>query len=183
MRTEEKWQELKWKYLNKFPLRLQQDLKKFNNTKIPTIEESAFIYGEVQTGKTVLAAQLMMEELKEIYLKALPDRHNRTLFVSFPDMLADIKSTYSSPENTEQVLSKYMNAHMLVLDDFITTRPTDWVVEIIYHLINYRYENMKKTIITSNYNLAELEEILQEQRITSRISRSYTIIKKQPYGK
>jgi DNA replication protein DnaC len=181
MRTEKKWNELKWKYLHKFPLRLQRDLKEFDSNKVKQAEESTFIYGDVKAGKTVMAAQMMMAELKDVYLHAIPEAHNKTLFVGFPDMLLEIKATYSSPESTEEVLHKYMDAYFLVLDDFITTRPTDWVVEMIYHLINYRYENLKKTIITSNYSLPELEDILHEQRITSRISRSYVIIKKQSY--
>lgn len=181
MRTEKNWNSIKWRYLPKFPLRVQKDLQQFENPKTSMVEDSIFIYGEVRTGKTILAAQYMMNELKDIYLNAYPDKHNRTIFVSFPDMLANIKKTFNSPDRTEDVMNVYMDAHMLVLDDFITTRPTDWVIEIIYHLINYRYENMKKTIITSNFSLDQLENILQDQRITSRIERSYTKIEKQPY--
>ena len=181
MRTESKWQEIKWRYLPKFPPRVQRDLKLFDNPKVKQTEDSIYIYGEVQTGKTLLAAQIMMAELKDIYLSALPDKHNRTLFVSFPDMLMEIKSTYNAVERTEDTLLKYYNAHMLILDDFLTSRPTDWVVEIIYHLINYRYEHLLKTVITCNVDLHGLEAVLHEQRITSRISRSYTIIEKQPY--
>lgn len=94
-------------------------------------------------------------------------------------MLAEIKATFGKQDGeTDKVMQRYLQAHFLVLDDFITTRPTDWVLELLYHLINYRYEYCKTTIITSNYSLQELEEILQEQRIISRISRSYKIIKK-----
>lgn len=183
MRTNKKWDELKWRYLSKFPLRVQRDLQKFESSKIVSPEESTFIYGEVSSGKTVLAAQMMFAELKDIYLHAYENKHNRTLFVSFPDMLTEIKSTFNSPEKTEDVLNRYMTAHFLVIDDFVTTRPTDWVVEIIYHLINYRYEQMLKTIITSNYDLEKLETMFNDQRIVSRISRSYTVINKQRYTK
>jgi len=179
MRTNKKWEELKWRYLPKFPLRLQRDLKLYDNHKLESITDSVFIYGEVQTGKTILAAQMMMLELRRIYINAIAEHHNKTLFVSFPDMLADIKRTYGSPENTDDILRKYWNATFLVIDDFVTTRPTEWVVETIYALINYRYENLLTTVITSNYGLKELESILGEQRITSRISRSYTVINKQ----
>jgi DNA replication protein DnaC len=96
-------------------------------------------------------------------------------------MLAKIKNTFGNGESTEAVMEVYLNAHLLVLDDFVTVRPTDWVIETLYHLINYRYEHMKKTVITCNFSLEKLEEMLQEQRITSRISRSYTVIKRQSY--
>jgi DNA replication protein DnaC len=48
----------------------------------------------------------------------------------------------------------------------------------LYHLINHRYEYMKKTIITSNYTLEELEQRLNDQRITSRINRMCKIEEK-----
>lgn len=179
MRTEKNWDKIKERYLSKFPLRVQKDLKQFGSGPVVSSDESMFIWGEVQTGKTILAAQMMMQELKDIYLFARLDQHNKTIFVSFPDMLSSIKSTFNSPESTDAVMKVYMEAHMLVLDDFITTRPTDWVIEIIYHLINYRYEHCLRTIITSNFDLPQLEEILKEQRITSRINRSYLVIKKE----
>lgn len=181
MRTEEEWNKIKSRYLNKFPLRVQSDLQKLKLKFVKRPQESMFIYGEVRTGKTILAAQMLVEELKHIYLKGITGKHNSTLFVSFPEMLAEIRSTFGGAEKTDQVMQKYLNAHFLVLDDFITSRPTDWVLEILYYLINYRYEHMLITIITSNFSLTELEEILQEQRIISRISRSYTIIEKKKF--
>jgi len=181
MRTEQKWESLQGKYLIKFPPRIQRDLKQIKATNQERTENSLFIHGSINTGKTILAAQLMMQEMKHIYLNALPDKHNKTLFVSFPAMLAEIKSTFSGAVSTDTVMQKYLGAHLLVIDDFITTRPTDWVMDLLYYLVNHRYEYLLKTIITCNYSLTALEELLQDQRITSRFNRSYTIIQKQPY--
>jgi DNA replication protein DnaC len=181
MRTEEEWNKIKHRYLNKFPLRVQNDLQKLKLKSVKRPQESMFIYGEVCTGKTIFAAQIMLEELKHVYLKGMIGKHNSTIFVSFPEMLAEIKSSYGGAIKTDDIMGKYLKAHLLVLDDFLSSRPTDWVLEILYYLINYRYENMALTVITSNYSLHELENILQEQRITSRISRSYNIIEKIHY--
>lgn len=181
MRTERNWKKTWFKYLDKFPPRIQQDLKQIKPKNIEHPVGSVFIHGEVETGKTILAAQMMVEEMKYIYLNALPNQHNHTLFVSFSAMLAEIKSTFSGVVSTEDVMNKYLNAHLLVIDDFITTRPTDWVMDVLYHLVNHRYEYLLKTILTCNHSLQELETMLQDQRITSRISRSYQIINKQKY--
>ena len=181
MRTEQKWESIQGKYLIKFPPRIQRDLKQITQPKEMYPDGSLFIHGNIHTGKTILAAQLMMQEMKHIYLNALPDKHNKTLFVSFPAMLAEIKSTFSGAVSTDTVMQKYLGAHLLVIDDFITTRPTDWVMDLLYYLVNHRYEYLLKTIITCNYSLTALEELLQDQRITSRFNRSYTIIKKLPY--
>jgi DNA replication protein DnaC len=94
-----------------------------------------------------------------------------TLFVSFPELLAEIRDTYDNTEKREsEVMKKYLDANLLVLDDFLSTRPTDWVIDILYYLINHRFEYLKKTIITCNMSLEELEKRMGDQRITSRIN-------------
>lgn len=180
MRTEEKWTKFQERYLIKFPPRLRDDLKKYpaiNPITIPV--KSTYIFGKVETGKTIRAAHMMLAELKYIYLNQIPDAHNKTFFLSFPVFLQQIKQTYSTSTVSErEVLEKYNDAYLLVLDDFLTVRPTDWAVDILYYLINYRYEFNKKTIITSNYSLQEAEELLHDQRITSRINRMCEIEEK-----
>lgn len=186
MRTEERWNNhVKFQHLKKFTPRLQRDL-----TEIPTPKDlkgeikSTFIYGEIASGKTVRAAFIMMQELKNIYLNNLEVNTEKILFVSFPEMFAELKDTFNDTTKKEsEVMKKYLEAPFLVLDDFLTTRPTEWVMDILYYLINYRYEYMLKTIITCNLSLVELEKKLGDQRITSRINRSYLVEKKLPYSK
>jgi DNA replication protein DnaC len=181
MRTEEKWSQFRKNYLSKFPPRLQEDLERFPPIKkIPVPVQSTYIFGSVETGKTIRAAHMMLAELKYIYLNEIPNVHNKTFFVNFPVFLQQIKQTYNKQgESEREVLEKYTQAHLLVLDDFLTVRPTDWAIDILYYLINYRYEYKKKTIITSNYSLKEAEDILQDQRITSRINRICKIEEKE----
>lgn len=181
MRTEENWeQNFEEKKSQIFPPRIQQDLKTFGTDK-PVIGtegsvDSMFIYGKIKTGKTILAAQMGMEEMKRIYLHNIPIE-GEIIFVSFPEMLAEIKSTFNNPNKREsEVMDKYINAHLLILDDFLTSRPTEWVMDVLYYLINHRYEYLKKTIITSNLSLPELEEKLQDQRIISRIDRMCVLV-------
>lgn len=181
MRTERNWKKIQERYYHKFPPRVQQDLQRIKPKNIERPTTSVFICGDVYTGKTIMAAQMMMCELKSIYLNAMPNQHNTTLFVSFSEMLAEIKSTFGGVLSTDAVMNKYLNAHFLVIDDFITTRPTDWVMDTLYHLVNHRYEYLLRTVITCNYSLEELEVLLQDQRIVSRINRSYKIVSKQTY--
>lgn len=188
MRKLENWEKIKWQYVkNKFTPRIKMDLlvlgfDSFDKKVLNSSKQSLFIYGPVKTGKTILAAQLLMNELQHIYLNGIEQVHNTTLFVSFPEMLQELKESYGKGEvNSNEILQKYANAHYLVIDDFLTARPTDWVLEILYYIINHRYEYMLKTVITCNFSLPELEALLQEQRITSRIDRSYLIVEKKPY--
>jgi DNA replication protein DnaC len=166
---------------NNFSPRIALDLAKFPD--FPKVElGSYFIYGDICTGKTIVAAKLMLMELRKAYLE---NRDVSALFVSFPDLLMSLRNSFSGRNNAlseSEVMNRFLNCDILVLDDFMTTKPSDWVVDVIYHLINHRYEYLLTTIITSNKDLDELEVLLGDQRITSRINRMCGIIEKQPFS-
>lgn len=185
MRTPEEWKKYESQYYKYFPPRVQRDMVSLKLVEPTRIEGSVFIHGRVCTGKTVLAAQLMMVELKHIYLNSIPDVHNTVRFVSFPDLLEEIKNSYNPKpvQTTQEVMKKYMDSYFLVIDDFMNVKVTDWVWDTVYHLINHRYDYLLTTVLTSNYSLQEIEKIVQDQRITSRIDRSYTVIEKMPFKK
>lgn len=184
MRTESRWHTVYMPKVLKlyFPPRLAKDLAEIPFLPKTETVKSSFIYGAVNTGKTILAAQMMLQEMKNLYLEK-EGIGTGFLFVSFPDMLAEIRSTYGeNAQKTElQVLEKYNSVGLLVIDDFMATRPTSWVMDVIYQLVNHRYEYEKKTIFTSNNSLGQLEDILGDQRITSRIDRMCELIEKMPY--
>lgn len=183
MRNEETWNK---QFRNHsieryFPPRLQRLLKTIPVQTELDPNQNYYIFGETNTGKTVLAAQIFMERLKYDYIHALPWSHYT--FVSFPEMLTSIRQTYAANSGLTEahVLNKYSKAECLLIDDFLTARTTDWVMDILYYIINHRYEWELQTIITTNKSLAEMEAIIIDQRITSRIDRSFSIIEKQPY--
>lgn len=182
MRTNKKW-ELKYKekaIQANFSPRIVKALHSYKQPlDIKGEVRSTFIYGAVQSGKTIRAAFMCLEELKNIYLTARPIKTRKVLFVPFTTMLEEIKATYKDKETDEsKIIEKYTKCHLLVIDDFLSKKPTDWVIDTLYHIINLRYENLLKTIITSNYNLEEIEELLEDQRITARINATYIIEKK-----
>lgn len=68
-------------------------------------------------------------------------------------MLADIKKAYNSDKLSESaVLSVYKAVDLLIIDDLGKEQCTEWSMSILYTIINDRYESMKPTIITTNYN-------------------------------
>ncbi len=171
MRTEENFNNV-WmlECIKRLPPRIQSDLRHFPMPEdlLYGQAKSTFIYGEVATGKTIRAAFMLVQEMKYNYLNNL---NNTNIFVSFTDLLSEIRETYDNTEKRESdVMRKYLNTDLLVIDDFMSTRPTEWVTDIIYHLMNHRYEYLKKTIITSNFSLTEIEKRIGDQRITSRIN-------------
>ena len=122
--------------------------------------------GPPGTGKTHLAAGI---------LNHLRDRGIGGLFLTVPDLLDKIRSTYAenSDLTTEQVMDSVKRARVLVLDDLGAERlrgdRDEWAIERLYLIVNYRYEQMLPTIITTNAIGPELEERIGS-RLVSRLS-------------
>lgn len=100
-----------------------------------------YISGGVGAGKTFLASCLVR------------DLHRRGKYVTWAQMgnvLKAIKASFDQ-RSTEDVLRKYQETRILVLDDLGKERPTEWVVEQLFNLVNYRYDEGLPLIITTNY--------------------------------
>lgn len=77
--------------------------------------------------------------------------------------------------DTEALLEKYRQADVLLVDDLGAMKTSEWVEEVMYRLINGRYENMKPTIFTSNLVPAELKNALGD-RVGSRLTEMCTTV-------
>jgi len=180
-RTVEKWNNRNYDSIIKksLPPRIIKDLKNFRDIKCPEMMEgqSLYIYGANRTGKTLVAASLLMEQFKKNYL--LAETYN-SYFVKMPDLLEEIKQSFGR-YNEADVLERYINCELLVLDDFAITKPTDWTYQTLYRLIDTRYENIKPIVFTANISLDELETLYGDTRLTSRIKRMGNIIHKKPF--
>lgn len=181
MRTEERWNEkIQAKVMRRlFPARLVQDLERLQLEPVST-EGSHFIYsGNKSTGKTVLACRMLLMYEKQNYLQV---QHTGTLFLPVTDFLNELKHSFDTPGESEiDILRKYQDIDVLVLDDLGTIKMSDWAYQTLYSLINYRYDNLKTTIITSNYSLKELSTAWQDDRITSRIGRMCQMLNKKHF--
>ena len=101
------------------------------------------------------------------------------LFVVVPDLMAKIRASFGAEENkAEKIMNAAKKAEILVLDDLGAENATDWVTEQLYLIINYRYEHMLPTIITTNCKGQELEKKLG-RRTLSRIAEMTTPIQIQ----
>jgi DNA replication protein DnaC len=182
MRNKEDWKNFeRAEYLKQFTPRIREVLSTLPDLDYCPDIQSMYIYGDVNVGKTIEAASMMLQEQKTIYLHDGPKDHTqKCIFVSVPELFNEIKSTFNpNSEKTEQdILNYYYDAHLLVLDDFGTVKPTDWVLQTLYLIVNYRYDFLKKTIFTSNLSLQEVAKIYGDDRITSRIDRMCVVFQK-----
>lgn len=122
------------------------------------------ITGRVGTGKTHLAVAIV-DYIARMYKKKVNSNHIH--FASVVDMISDIKRGFKD-SSSETRLKKYEDVALLILDDFGANRSTEWEKDIMYRIINYRYQELKPIIITTNLNFTQLMKLLDE-RIFSRL--------------
>lgn len=176
------------RYLKKELDKLSPRIRKVIETiSILEIEEvnSTYLWGTIGSGKTIQATCMMLAELKNGFMSK---QYTRSLFISIPELLLKFKNSYSVKQNhnydedyekkdTENdLIERYSEIPFLVLDDFGVERITDWSFQLLYIIINRRYENEKKTIFTSNFSLKELAERLGDDRIPSRIQQMCEVV-------
>ena len=126
-------------------------------------ERWLYMYGGCGTGKTFLASLIGKENLRV---------GREVIFTDFQKLLDELKSSFDDKAVTaEEVLRKYQTCEVLILDDIGTGWFRDWGVSVLHQLLNYRYNENLRTVLTSNYDLAGLEQRLsrQEEYAASRI--------------
>ena len=99
--------------------------------------------GPTGVGKTHLAVAV----LRELILR----KGVESLFYDFHDLLKAIRDSYNpGTQSTEMgVLQPVLDAEVLLLDELAGSNPSDWVKETLHHIINWRYNYKKVTIITT----------------------------------
>lgn len=119
-----------------------------------------FMWGGSGSGKTYVSVCIM---------KKLLEQGKNIIFRSVPQLLLEIKDTFNGQEYSDKELIEYYSRHdYLLLDDLGAEKCTDWVLQTLYMIIEYRDSHLKPTIITSNLSLDEIKHRLSD-RIASRI--------------
>lgn len=150
---------------------LNVSVEDFPNFKFGPRPTSKYLFGSTGVGKT----RLMWTMAKELisYFAINTDFE----FISVPKLLHDIRQCYQRSDNSEKkIVELYSFANYLFLDDLGVEKTSEWTMQILYLILNTRYEEDFPTIISSNLSLSELSSHLGE-RITSRISEMCELVK------
>lgn len=111
----------------------------------PAVEAGLLVVGPVGVGKTHLVAAILAE---------LVDRKGaRGLFCDFTDLLERIQASYGAgnEQSADEILTPYRDAEVLVLDELGARRPTDFSRDVLYGLLNTRYNRRRVTLVTTNF--------------------------------
>ena len=122
-------------------------------------DDHVIIRGNTGCGKTHLAVAMIQGQT------AL-----RTLFVTVPDLLLKIRSSFNGGgEREDEIIGRYSEIAILVLDDMGAEKPSEFAITTLYIILDRRIRECRKTIITTNLSKEEIAETFGA-RIASRLA-------------
>ncbi len=104
-------------------------------------------------GKTHLSVAVLQELVEQ--------KGVRGQFWDFNELIREIRNSYN-PEThmTEMmVLEPVVETDLLVLDDLGAWKMTDWMNDTLFSILNSRYLARKPTVVTTNYQDADLDKV------------------------
>lgn len=121
-----------------------------NNDLFRIERNSLIILGGVGSGKTHLASSIA---------NAMIARGIPVLFGTYLEHLEELRREFNST-GERLYLAKMKSTPLLVLDDIGREKQTDWSRQVMFDVINHRYEHMTPIVITTNMSKKDLEAYL-----------------------
>lgn len=149
----------------------QQKMFDLANDFIYSKDNWFYIAGQSGCGKTHICTSIVGELLKK----------NITVkYITWNDEVTKIKQSINEGKEYNSLMEELKRVEVLYIDDLFKAPPTKADLEILFKILNYRYLNNLKTIISSEKSieyLCELDEAVAG-RIYEKASRFYLFIQK-----
>ena len=129
---------------------------------------SLLLCGQVGAGKTHLGAACSMQ---------LMDRGIPVVYMGYRDEMTSLKSRIIDEKAYSDTVNRFKTAKVLFIDDFIKGKTTESDVNIVYEIVNYRYNNHLPMIVSTEKPLEDL--IVFDEAIGSRLiemCRGYIVV-------
>ena len=106
-----------------------------------------YLFGSVGTGKTTTAYAIA---------DALRAEGWHVEVTSLGEVKSELQDTYATKETQYALFNRLSKCSLLILDDLGKESPTQSAVELIFRILNDRYEHKRPVVITSNFSRGEL---------------------------
>lgn len=129
----------------------------------PAVDAGLLLVGPAGRGKTHLACAILAE--------LVATKGAQGLYADFSDLLLKIQTTFrpDADSSKESLLTPYAEAELLVLDELGASKPHPWVLDVLYNLLNTRYNRKKITLATSNFEDEVDASAGERERLEDRI--------------
>lgn len=132
----------------------------------PSESVNLLITGETGLGKTHLSLAITGEVIKKGY---------SVIYNSAQNIFGKLEKEHFGRGNDDSYESMVLGCDLLVMDDLGAEFSTTFTQACVYNIINTRIMSGKPTIISTNFNLLDLEA-KYTKRVTSRIIGEYQMI-------
>jgi DNA replication protein DnaC len=129
----------------------------------PAVDAGLLLLGPSGRGKTHLACAILSELVRT--------KGAAGLYVDFSDLLMKIQTSFrpDADASKESILQPYADVELLVLDELGASKPHPWVLDVLYNLLNTRYNRRRVTIVTSNFEDEPDRDAGERDRLEDRI--------------
>jgi len=162
---------------NRSQEKAKKECIRFIKDYLPNMQKGLLILGPTGVGKTRLLCSIGNELIKE--------KDADVFYIDWNDLNREMRSGEDTSNrdfsNISQIIQRLVKVDLLLFDELGASRPSPWVLDNIYYLINRRYNDERITIFASNYFDRKIgnEETLSERigpRIRSRLYEMTQII-------
>ena len=137
----------------------------FTDSWVPGVNSGRglLFIGPCGSGKTHLAVATLLEIIDSA-------KGGKLLFSNFQELIQEIQASFDSDEvpSKSEILRPLLEVDLLVLDELGSQKPSMFVQDILYYIINTRYNDERTTIFTTNVKDEDLPSQIGE-RLRSRL--------------
>ena len=119
---------------------------------------SILFHGQPGSGKTHLGIAIS---------NALLDKEYEVVYMPYRNAITEVKQNITNYDVYRKLMSRYSKCGVLYIDDFLKGKISEADVNVIYEIVNYRYNNNLPMILSTEKSLEEMLDF--DEAIGSRI--------------